>query len=536
MRPLWCWSELGTTHPGKGGSVAAHRILESKSVVRWLSGLALAVIVTGCVFKAPEASSGSADTLDDAAIDRYVEEQMKDCRIPGLSLGIVRGDEILYLKGYGVADEAGRPVTAQTPFIIASVSKTFTALALMQLEEEGKVDLDRPVSDYLTHLTPPYSIYEKMTVRQLLNHSAGFDTQLEYRVAAPEDSDVSITELVQRFPSVPLAHTPGDGFHYNNAGYIVLGEVISQVSGLSYEDYLQQHIFDPLEMHHTFTSVDRAVDAGPAVGYRTLFGFPRVSGLVYAPGYLPAFGILSSAEDLTHYMIAMLNGGVYKGTRILSAEGVSQMLTPSISESPYVDYGLGWYVTSGSFYHGGELTDYQAKVKALPEDELGVAFLLNTSSSTASLLFGVGCRLRIETGIFNILYGAPPTDQPGQSFLDLNSHPMALTHFLMLALPILTLLLVVVSAFRLCTLSRRLEASRFRFWYHVVYFALVNVLLPLYLLLVVPSKGVSWHHLLHYIPDVAWFALILSVLLLAVGLGKAVVMAVFLKGRRYPEC
>ncbi|MCZ7544210.1 MAG: beta-lactamase family protein [Anaerolineae bacterium] len=266
-----------------------------------------------------------------------------------------------------------------------------------------------------------------------------------------------------------------------------------------------------------------------------LFGFPRVSGLTYAPGYLPAFGILSSAEDLTHYMIAMLNGGVYQDTRILSEEGVAEMLAPSASESPYTDYGLGWFVTSDSFYHGGELTDYQARVKVLPEDKLGVAFLLNTSSSTASTLFGVGYRLRIETGIINILYGASPTDQPGQSFLDLNSHSMALTHFLMLGLPVLAVLLVVLSAFRLRTMSRRLEKSRFSFWSNVVFFALVNLLLPLYLLFVLPKQSVSWGYMLHYIPDVAWFALVFSVLLLVVGLCKGAIIAVFLKDRRYPE-
>jgi len=506
------------------------------AVGKWVSSLVVAALVAGLLSTAAaQAYSELSFTPDFAAIDRYVEEQMADGRIPGFALGIIRGDEVLYLKGYGVADEADRPVTAQTAFQIASVSKTFTALALMQLKDEGKVDLDRPVSDYLTQLDPPNPQYEEMTVRQLLNHTAGFDTQVEYRVTFPEDSDISITELVGKFGTVSLAHAPGAKFEYNNAGYIVLGEVISQVSGLSYESYLQQNIFDPLEMHHSFTSMARAKDDSPAVGYSTLFGFPRVSGLTSAPGYLPAFGIFSSAEDLTHYMIAMLNGGVYKDRRILSEESVAEMLTPSAAQSPYINYGLGWYVTSGSFYHGGELTDFQAKVKVLPEDEWGIAFLLNTSSSTANMLFGAGYRDRIETGIINILYGASPYDQPGYSFFDLSSYPMVVTHFLMPGLPILTILLVVVSIFRLRRLPDRLESSRFSFWGNVTFFALVNVLLPLYLLFLVPNKSVSWDYMRHYIPDVAWFTLILSVLLLVIGLCKGAIIAVFLKDRRYPE-
>jgi hypothetical protein len=151
------------------------------------------------------------------------------------------------------------------------------------------------------------------------------------------------------------------------------------------------------------------------------------------------------------------------------------------------------------------------------------------------MLFGAGYRDRIETGIINILYGASPYDQPGQSIFDLSRYQMALTHFLMLGLPILTILLVVVSIFRLRKLSDRLKNSRFSFWGNLTFFALVNVLLPLYLLFIVPKKSVSWDYMRHYIPDVAWFTLILSVLLLGIGLCKGALIAGLIKDRRYPK-
>ncbi len=505
--------------------------------VRSLSGLAVVLLVLGFLpsGRTQNAASGILDNPDYGAIDRYVEDQMKDCRIPGFALAIVRGDEVLYLKGYGIADETDRPVTAQTPFRIASVSKTFTALALMQLEDGGRVDLDATVSRYLPDLGSALGVYEQMTIRQLLNHTAGFDAQLEYQVTSPEAQAVSIRDLVSRFSTVPLSHAPGVEFEYNNAGYIVLGEVISQVSGFSYADYLQRNILDPLEMHHTFTSMDSAAGDAPAVGYRTLFGFPRVSGLTVAPAHVPAFGLLSSAEDLSHYMIAMLNGGLYEGTRVLSEENVAEMLTPSAAESAYVSYGLGWYVTSGSFYHGGELTDYQAKVKVLPEDELGVAFLINTSSSTANELFDVGYRDRIETGIINILYGVPPTDQPGRGVFSLSSYPMTLTYYVMVGLPVLVILLLGVSAYRVRTMSERLGKSRCSFWWNVICFTLVNALLPLYILTAVPRRSVSWAYMVQSMPDVGWFALILSLLLMMIGICKVSTVAVFLKDGRYPQ-
>lgn len=515
----------------------AQKVVDRSSAMKRLSILAVVIMLAGFLHPAmaQPLSAGPVDNPDFAAIDRYVEDQMADCRIPGFALGIIRGNDVLYTKGYGTADEADRPVTPQTPFIIASVSKTFTALALMQLKEDGKVDLDMPVSHYLPDLNTEHGITEEMTVRQLLNHTAGLAPHLEFRVTSPEGNGESIADLVRKFGNYPLSHAPGARFEYNNAGYIVLGEVISQVSGLSYEQYMQQHIFDPLEMRHSFTSTDRATEDGLAIGYRTIFGYPRVSGLTYVEGYLPAFGIISSAEDLAHYMIALLNGGQYKDTRILSEGGVSEMLTPSASVSPFIDYGLGWYVTSGSFYHGGELTDYQAKVKVLPEDELGVVLLYNTSSSMAATVFGVGYREKIETGIINILYGVSPTDQPGQSLFNLNSHPMALTYLLMLVVPLLAVALLVWSALRLRTLPERLEKSRFDFWSNLILSALLFVLLPLYILITVPKRGVSWPHVLYYRPDVGWSALILSVLLIALGVCRGVIVAVFLKNHRYPE-
>ena len=514
----------------------AQKVVGRSSAVKRLSILAVVIMLAGFFHPAMArpSSAGPVDNPDFAAIDRYVEDQMADCRIPGFSLGIVRGNDVLYTKGYGTADEADRPVTPQTPFIIASVSKTFTALALMQLKEDGKVDLDMPVSHYLPDLNTEHGITEEMTVRQLLNHTAGLAPHLEFRVTSPEGNGESIADLVRKFGNYPLSHAPGARFEYNNAGYIVLGEVISQVSGLSYEQYMQQHIFDPLEMRHSFTSTDRATEDGLAIGYRTIFGYPRVSGLTYVEGYLPAFGIISSAEDLAHYMIALLNGGQYKDTRILSEGGVSEMLTPSATVSPIIDYGLGWYDTTGSFYHGGQLTDYQAKVKVLPEDELGVV-CSTTPRSMAATVFGVGYREKIETGIINILYGVSPTDQPGLSVLILIRHPMSLSFLFILVVPLFAVAVVVWSALRLRTLPERLEKSRFDFWSNLILSALLFVLLPLYILITVPKRGVSWPHVLYYRPDVGWSALILSVLLIALGVCRGVIVAVFLKNHRYPE-
>lgn len=340
-------------------------------------------------------------------------------------------------------------------------------------------------------------------------------------MATLRGDDETISSLVGKFGSVEPANLPGARFEYGNANYIILGELIQAVSGTSYEDYIQTNIFAPLEMTHSYTSDQAAMQDGLAVGYRPIFGFPLVSGLPYRKDFLPAYSIISCAEDMTHYLAAMMNGGRYQDAAVLSEQGIGEMLRASAEISKWASYGLGWYVTSGSVYHGGELPDYQAKVKILPQDGLAVVLLYNTSSSTAAELFHVGYRDKIETGIINVLYGVPPTDQPGQNPMDLNSHPMAVTYGLMLGLVILAALLFALSAWRLRSMGRRMGKSRFAFWRITVLTALLNVALPVILLIAVPaSAGASWAFVLYYIPDAGWFVLVSSVLLLLLGAGK----------------
>jgi hypothetical protein len=173
-------------------------------------------------------------------------------------------------------------------------------------------------------------------------------------------------------------------------------------------------------------------------------------------------------------------------------------------------------------YHGGELPDYQAKVKLLAESGLGVALMYNTSSSTLASLLNVGYRDRIESGIINILFGMDPADQPGQSLLSLNSYPVSLSYTLLQVFAGIVILLNVLSAFRLRTIRNRLGKSRFAAWRIIVTSVLIHFILPIALLLVIPAiAGASWPFILVYIPDAGWFALGVSVTLMIIGYCKA---------------
>jgi len=191
--------------------------------------------------------------FDPAAVDRFITQQMAAQRIPGLALAITQGEQVLYVQGYGDAGD-GRPVTPQTQFLIASVSKSFTALAVMQLVEAGKIDLDAPVQHYLPEFTLADSAAaSQITIRQLLNHTSGLSETTYADLVQPQPETIAERATSLRNAD-PVAH-PGTEYHYFNPNYGVLARVVEVVSGQRFSEYLTEHIFQPLGMRHTVSAV-----------------------------------------------------------------------------------------------------------------------------------------------------------------------------------------------------------------------------------------------------------------------------------------
>jgi CubicO group peptidase (beta-lactamase class C family) len=246
----------------------------------------------------------AAGSPDFVAIDAYLDREMRELRIPGLALGIVHDDEIVHLQAFGVADASGRAVTPQTPFILASASKSFTALAIMQLVEDGKVDLDAPVVTYL----PPFSVGDEsasttITLRHLLNHTSGLSEDTAYEPMLSNDmSDGALSERVRALSDAELVHGPCEAFEYTDANYDTLGLIVEKVSGQSYETSIRERIFTPLGMSHSFTDQTDARQSGLASGHRSWFGFPRSFDAPYSRAAMPSSYLISSAEDVTHFL------------------------------------------------------------------------------------------------------------------------------------------------------------------------------------------------------------------------------------------
>lgn len=350
-------------------------------------------------------------------IDAYIGKQLEVLDIPGAVLAIVEGNRIVHIKGFGLTRPGGAVPTSDTPFILGSLTKSFTALAIMQLVEAGKIGLDDPIQLYL----PWFRVADPtasghITVRHLLTHTSGLSKQVGMQAIANLDDLPRAGERQARsLANTKLTHQPGLVFEYSNMNYNLLGLIIEAASGEPYVDYVHEHIFISLEMRHSYRSKAVAQQNGLAVGYRSWFGIPVADPDLPVPsGSLPSGGLISSTEDLSHYLIAYLNGGQYGGVQVLSPEGIAQLTKPAVETGisvPGVDYGMGWVIQETSrgrrIWHNGKVPDYFSYMALLPEQNSGIVLLGNVNH-TASM-YDISM---VGAGAASLLAGLQPEPIP----------------------------------------------------------------------------------------------------------------------------
>jgi CubicO group peptidase (beta-lactamase class C family) len=321
-------------------------------------------------------------------IDTYVRQKMKEIGIPGMAVAIVRDGHIVHLKGYGESDP-GVSITPQTPFSLASVSKSFTAMAVMQLVEAGKVELDKPVRTYLTWFRLADDAAERITVRQLLNHTSGLSTYSGRKSFFARDlGQEAVEREVRDLSGERLTAAPGEKFQYSNSNFAIASALVSAVSGLPFEQYLRERIFVPLKMKHSFIGEADAKAHGLTTGYRFWFGSPFAAhDIPYSHRMLGAGGLFSTAEDLGQYVIASLGGE--NGKAVLSPIGFAELHRPSVKIGGDFHYGLGWdtVVRNGIRHvrHRGDMECFHADVMMVPEEKIGVVTLMNVNSPTKTI-------------------------------------------------------------------------------------------------------------------------------------------------------
>jgi CubicO group peptidase (beta-lactamase class C family) len=367
------------------------------------------------------AASGTPTAASDlAAIDRYVKAEMRAQHIPGLAMGIVQNDRIVHMRGFGKAGPSGRAISPQTPFIIGSLSKSVTALAIVQLAEAKKIELDAPVQRYI----PWFRVADKaasarITVRHLLNQTSGLSTKTGRSFQGNGDTSAGALEkAVRKLSTVQLTTPVGATHQYSTINYSVLGLIVQTVSGQSYESYVQHHVFDRLQMRHSFTSEAAAKSQGLATGHHYWFGRPKAADVAYNRGILPAGYLISSAEDMAHYLIAELNAGRYGGEAVVSPSGIAEMQRPAVpTAKAATSYGMGWFVgpVNGipAVFHQGETFNYHANIVLMPERHQGVVLLLNAENSAD--LFMRGRMGAISEGVASLLAGRKPAAAPSNT-------------------------------------------------------------------------------------------------------------------------
>ena len=353
-----------------------------------------------------------------ASLDAYIEQQMAALHIPGAALAIVEGAKIVHLRAFGRAGPDGQAPTAQTPFFIGSLTKSVTAVAILQLVEADKVELDAPVRRYLPwfQVADPQATAQ-MTVRHLLNQTSGFTQTVGMIPLADFDDQPGAAERQARaLATFQPARLPGAAWEYSNVNYNLLGLIVEAASGEAYTDYVQNHIFAPLEMRHSHTARAAAQQDGLAVGHRAWFGWPVAAPDLPAPaGSLPSGQLIASAEDMGHYLIAQLHNGRYHDAQLLSPASIAAMQRPAVTAASMgVEmgaYGMGWFVQQTDhgtrLWHNGQVPDYFAYMVLLPEQQRGLVLLVNTNQMMLNFaLLGVG------EGAAALLAGAEPDAFP----------------------------------------------------------------------------------------------------------------------------
>ena len=325
-------------------------------------------------------------------LDEFVEMRMEEWNVPGIAIAVVRDSQVVLTKGYGWANVEGKQrVDAGTLFAIGSSSKAFTATGVMQLVDEGKVDLDEPVITYVPNLRLYNDeLTNNLTVRDLLCHRSGLPRHDVAWYGSGSTREELIAKMAYLEPNAQLRET----WQYQNFMFMAAGYLIEQVTGQSWEAYTQKHLFDPLQMPNSnFSVIDLQKTANRAWPYQEEEGEVKVMEYRNIDAIGPAGSINSNATEMANWLILQLNEGRFQGKQVISGTSLHethkpQMVMPgdmTTDEIFYSSYGLGWMITSYRGHlrveHGGNIDGFSASVCVMPRDGIGIVVLTNMNGT-----------------------------------------------------------------------------------------------------------------------------------------------------------
>lgn len=330
------------------------------------------------------------------AFEATAEAYLSSRNLPGLAVALVMDGTPVSVRGFGsCGGDSGSPVTGRTLFHIASVSKTFVATEILKLAEQGRLEIDRPVADYLPYFAFEDSRYRTITIGNMLSHGSGLCYSDDSRWGLGPDDDGALERYVRSLAGLRLTRDPGTVFHYNNTCFEILGALIAVVRGITFEDALEEDVLKPLGMAHSSflpARVDQTRRAWPHVREEGSGRVVESPVYPYNRKHGPSSTLHTSAEDLCRYLAAYLG----QGGGVLRRESIDLAFTPRLScgeERPGTQVGLSWFLGSHRDVpirtHGGNDTGFSSRLFLAPGHDLGIAILCNCDFCDTAELAGL---------------------------------------------------------------------------------------------------------------------------------------------------
>lgn len=416
--------------------------------VKWI--VALSLFSCGAVVGVRQALATALDAALIERIDAFVERERKASGIPGIAMAVVHVSGPLHVRGFG-NDGRGSVISADTPFPIGSLTKSFTALLVRQAVDAGQLDIDAPVQRYLPWFrTADAAASQGITVRHLLNQTSGF-SRADGIAPLLAGGPLSIEELVRGLANVSLNRPVGGAFEYSNLNYVLLAAVLQAATGRRWGELMQERVLQPLAMTHSHVDQAAARRDGLTAVHQIVFGVPIKRRTPWVPAFEPTGGLTASANDMARYLQMLLAGGQAPGTtasRIVSAAGVKQLLAPAspaahatlLSADFDFRYGEGWFVgpfgsAADARWHLGSLTTFAAWMVLLPDTKQAVVMLINANSELP--VGGLNAVIsRLPIGVVNLLRGEQPPQ--GSSLRAATSRFIGVTALVLAGVALLT--------------------------------------------------------------------------------------------------
>jgi CubicO group peptidase (beta-lactamase class C family) len=357
----------------------------------------------------------AALTSDFAEIDTYITDLMQVYEVPGTAIALVKDGKIIYVKGYGARNvDTQAPVTGGTLFAIGSISKSFTALAVLQLADRGQINLDDHVTDYL----PDFRLYDpqsakRITIRELLAQTSGVPRADDLWWP---DGPANRKQIVDDLRKVQLTTVPGQRFQYSNQNYALLGYLVEKITGQTWESYVQTHILKPLGMRSTdfdIPTMQRTPNHADAHILDQRKGLMPVGfnagDIRWLNAHGPAVSINASARDMARYVQFQLGDGTFEGQPVLSQDMLNEMhhqqagFLPGLPFLTEQGYGMGWFTEKYRGYslveHSGDVKGFAANITLVPSEKIGVVVLTNVQTVES---FRQAVRIRLTENLLGI--------------------------------------------------------------------------------------------------------------------------------------